>query len=224
MRAAYRRLDGVLQERMRMSSFVRLQSGRNRRPYQFLLSVCRLVSENLTVDEGTGRPTFQDFRRDKATMWKSFEDFVSGFYEREQNGLEVHLGRRRRIDWVEVDAVTYGDPRMIPAMEADVILESRDGRILLDAKYHTSALSRRVGVDVGKLNSNNVYQPLACLRNRDATQRHRQKHEGILLYPQVDRQLREEISLQGFRKQARTVELSRQSRDIHNEMREVIAV
>ena len=222
MRVAYRRLDGVLQERMRKSTFVRLQLGRNRRPYQFLLTVCRLVSENLMVDEGTGHSTFQDIRRDKATIRKSIEDFATGFNEREQNGFEVNPARRRRIDWVEVDAVTYADPRMIPAMEADVILKSRDRRILLDAKYYTSALSRRVGVDVGKLNSNNRYQPLAYLRNRDAKQMHRQEHERILLYPQVDRQLREKTSSGGFRNQARAVEFRRQ-RDIHNEMREVIA-
>ena len=133
------------------------------------------------------------------------------------------MGRSRRIDWVEADAVTDADRRMIPGMQADVILESWYRWFIFDTKCATSTLSRRAGVDVGKPDSNNLYQLLAHLRNRDAKQLHGPKHEGMLLYPQVDRQLRADIRLEGIRIQARTVDLSRQWRAIHNEMREVIA-
>ena len=33
-----------------------------------------------------------------------FEDFVTGFYEREQHLYQVNPGGRRRIDWADTDA------------------------------------------------------------------------------------------------------------------------
>ena len=42
-----------------------------------LLSVCWLLYRSSVVDEKTGRTAFRDFRRDKATMWRLFEDFVT---------------------------------------------------------------------------------------------------------------------------------------------------
>ena len=47
------------------------------------------------------------------------------------------------------------------------------------------------------------------LRNRQATRPDGPRHEGILLYPQVGGQpLRAEVRLEGFRIQARTVDLN----------------
>ena len=73
-------------------TFGQVQLGGNRRLYQFLLSVCRLLYESSVVDEETGRTTFRDFRRDEATMWALFEEFVTGFYEREQSVYRVNPG------------------------------------------------------------------------------------------------------------------------------------
>ena len=40
-------------------------------------------------------------------------------------------------------------------MEAEIILEAPDGRIIMDAKYNQEALGGRYG---GKLHPNNLYQ------------------------------------------------------------------
>ena len=48
------------------------------------------------------------------------------------------------------------------------------------------------------------------------------RHEGILLYPQAGEPLRADIRLEGFRIQARTVDLGREWQLIHGEMLEVI--
>ena len=65
---------------------------------------------------------------------------------------------------------------------------------------------------------------LACLRNRQATLPAGPKHEGILLYPQAGEPLRADIRLEGFRIQARTVDLNRDWRDIHGEMLATIGI
>ena len=177
------------------------------------------------VDEETGRTTFRDFRRDKATMWRLFEEFVTGFYEREQRVYRANPGGRRRIDWADAHAEDAANRARIPVMEADVILESPERRIILDTKFYRDALARGRGPGTGKLHSNNLYQLLAYLRNRQATRPAGAKHEGILLYPQVGEEpLRADIRLEGFRIQARTVDLNQDWRAIHAEMLATIGI
>ena len=224
VRSAYRRLDGVSRTRLKRNTFGQVQLGGNRRLYQFLLSVCRLLYESSAVDEKTGRTTFRDFRRDEATMWALFEEFVTGFYQREQRFFRVNPGGRN-VKWADKGWATDEDRARIPLMTADVILESPDRRIILDTKYYTDALVRRHGSGSGKLHSGNLYQLLAYLRNRQATRPDGAKHDGILLYPQVgDEPLRADIRLEGFRVQARTLDLNQDWRTIHAEMLETIGI
>ncbi len=216
---AYRRLDGVSRIHLKKNTFGQVQFGGSRRLYQFLLSVCRLLYESSLVGESTGRTVFRDFRRDDATMWALFEEFVAGFYQREQRVYRVNPRGRRQIKWA--DAYTDDDVNRgrIPAMIADVVLESPHRRIILDTKYYTDSLSSGRGSGTGKLKSRNLYQLLAYLRNRQATRPRGAKHDGILLYPQVGNEpLRAKIRLEGFWIRARTVNLNQDWRRIHDEM------
>ena len=222
VRSAYRRLDGISRTRLRRNTFGQVQLGGNRRLYHFLLSVCRLLYESSLVDETTGRTAFRDFRRDEATMWALFEEFVTGFYQREQRAYRVNPGGRR-VHWADAGWATDADRARIPVMNADVILESTERRIILDTKYYRDALARGRGRGTGKLHSASLYQLLAYLRNRQATRPDGPPHEGILLYPQVgDEALRADIRLEGFRIQARTVNLDQDWRLIHEEMLETV--
>lgn len=221
VRSAYGRLGGVSRVRLRRSTFGRVQLGGNRRLYGFLLSVCRLLHESLIVDEKTGGSRFHDFRRDDARMWELFEEFVIGFYDREQRVYTVNRDGRR-IAWSESGGVTEEDKRRIPTMTADVILESPHRRIIMDTKYYSRALSNWRGG--GKLHSPNLYQLLAYVRNREATCPPGPRHEGILLYPQVKERLRADLVLEGFRIQALTVDLNQPWHKIHDEMLEAIGV
>ena len=97
------------------------------------------------VDEETGRTTFRDFRRDEATMWALFEEFVTGFYEREQRVYRVNPGGRR-VQWADKGWTTDEDRAMIPVMTADIILESPERRIILDTKYYKGRAGARAGI------------------------------------------------------------------------------
>lgn len=222
--SAYRRLDGVSPTRLEKNTFGQMQLGGNRRLYQFLLSVCRLLYETSFVDENTGRTSFRDFRRNEATMWALFEGFVTGFYQREQSVYNVNPGGYRGVKWADKDWATEKDRARIPNMLADVILESPKRRIIMDTKYYKNSLSRGRGSRTGKLHSGNLYQLLAYLRNREATKPDGPRHEGILLYPEVSEPLRADIQLEGFRIQARTVNLNRNWQDIRDEMLETIEI
>ena len=217
--AAYHRMEGVSVQLLTRRTFGLVQIDRNRRLYRFLLEVCRLVHDRRLVGDRPGERNFYDFRRDEAMMWKLFEDFVTGFYSKEQSRFAVNA-RGRAIQWAPAPRGTEADQARIPKMEADLILESSDRRVVLDTKFYGNALGGRG--KVGKLNSGNLYQLLTYLRNREAGEPDEsRRHEGILLYPQVDERLRVDVCLEGFRIQACTVDLNADWRNIHDEMLEI---
>ena len=213
IRLAYRALEGVSVVRLGRRLFGQVQLDRNRRRYRFLLSVCRLVHECLLVDETSGNARFTDFRRDRARMWKLFEEFVTEFYRREQGEFRVNSGGRR-IRWDD-EGTTDHHRGTIPQMEGDVLLDSSARRIVLDTKYYGEALAGYRGAR--KLRSDHLYQLLAYLRNREATEPG-PPHEGVLLYPMVGERLAIDLRLEGFSILARSVDLGQPWPGIHQEM------
>lgn len=222
VRNAWLKLDGVQEVRLNARLFGQVQLDRNRRVERFLLAVCRLIHDQLLVDESSGDARFTDFTDEK--MEKLFEDFVIEFYRRELVGYRVNPGGSRTIAWD--DAGTPASQRsMIPRMEADVILESANRqigprRIVLDTKFYSEALSGRGGAR--KLRSTNLYQLLAYLRNREATTHPGPRHEGILLYPMTDAPLKVDVRLEGFWVRARSIDLGQEWPRIHADLLDVV--
>lgn len=217
IRNAYLKLDGVRPVTLRRRHFSDVQLDGNRRHYRFLLSICRLIYEQLLVDESTGAATFADFSEER--MAQLYEDFITEFYRREQQVFRVNDGGRR-VHWVDDGTFEHQRSR-IPRMEADVILEAPHRRIILDAKFYREALGGRHGHR--GLHSGNLYQLLAYLRNREATVSPGAKHEGVLLYPTVTDPIRIDVCLEGFWIRARSIDLSQDWRNIHQDMLQIIA-
>ena len=212
VRQAYVRLEGVSLLPLHRRLFRQVQLDGNRRYYRFLLSVCRLIHEQLLVDERSGAARFAAFSEER--MDRLYENFIISFYKREQSRYEVNQGGRS-IRWVDEDTPAHQRGR-IPRMEADVILEAPDRRIIMDAKFYSKELG-------GTLPSDNLYQLLAYLRNREVTAAPGPRHEGMLLYPTVGAPVDADIRLEGFRIQARSIDLAQDWRDIHDDMLALIA-
>ena len=216
VRRAFVKLDGVRTIPLHRRLFQHVQLDRNRRYYRFLLSVCRLIHEQLLVDEGSGSVTFSAFSENR--MDRLYENFIINFYTREQSRYRVNH-RGRVISWVD-EGTPERHRTVIPRMEADVILEGPHRRIIMDAKFYRHAFGGRVG---RKLHSGNLYQLLAYLRNREATGTPGPEHEGMLLYPTVGAPVAADVRLEGFRIQARSIDLAKDWRDIHTDMLALIA-
>jgi 5-methylcytosine-specific restriction enzyme subunit McrC len=215
---AYQKLEGITIVRLRRQLFRRVQLNRNQRHYRFLLQVCQLVHESLLVDQRGEGLQFQDFRRDKKQMWRLFEDFAREFYRSEQD--EYQVLRERKVPWDGLAARTPADEAYIPQMSSDILLEAPHRRIILDTKFYRNPLSRRWGAE--KLRSTNLYQLLTYLENREGSFPAGPRHEGVLLYAAVDHSFRIDVTLRGFRIQARTVDLSKPFQGIRREMLEVL--
>lgn len=216
VRNAYTKLDGVTLVPLSRRLFEQVQLDRNRRYYRFLISVCRLIHEQLLVDERTGEATFTSVSEER--MERLYEAFIVEFYRCEQNRYRVNP-RGRTISWADEGTADHQRSKL-PRMEADAILEAPDRRIIMDAKYYREALGGRYG---GKLHSDNLYQLLTYLRSREATEAPGTRHEGILLYPTVDAPVAVDVRLEGFRIQARSINLAQDWRRIHQDMLALIA-
>ena len=214
IRTAYRKLEGISLVRLERRLFPRVQLDRNRHLYRFLMSICELIHDCLIVEERSGTARFRDLRKDEYRMWSLFQDFATEFYRREQDDYRVNH-RGRRIRWND-EGTREDQRRMIPRMEADIVLESQHRRIVLDTKYTPKALSVYFGSR--KLHSEPLYQLLAYLRNREATSEPGPRHEGVLLYPVVDEALKVDVRLEGFSIRARGIDLGRDWRKIHADM------
>ena len=216
VRNAYARLDGVSVVPLNRRLFQQVHLDHNRRYYRFLLSVCRLIHEQLLVNEESGETTFTAVSDER--MDRLYENFIIGFYRREQDRYRVnHPGRT--IAWAD-EGTPDQYSSMLPRMEADIILEAPDRRIIMDAKYYQEAFRDRYGTK--KLHSDNLYQLLAYLRNREATVVSGVRHEGMLLYPTVDAPVRVDVCLEGFSIRARSIDLAQDWRNIRQDMLDLI--
>lgn len=219
VREARRRLAGVADVALDRRLFAGARAAGNRRLYRFLISLCLLAYESSLVDQEDGVTRIFDFRDDEAQMWRIFEEFVTQFYAREQIRYTVNR-KGRAIQWADVSAASETDRAHIPRMEADLILEATDRRIILDCKFYREAFSSRGASD--KLHSGNLYQILTYLRNREETVPAGPRHDGVLLYPVVDKAIGVDVQLEGFRVQARGVNLAREWWEIRDEMLAVV--
>jgi 5-methylcytosine-specific restriction enzyme subunit McrC len=210
----YGKLDAISDVRLTTKSFRSVQLHRNNRFYEFLMSVCRIVHDNVKVTDAHGRSRFRDFRRDKATMWRLFEDFVFNFYDRELDGFRVS---RPHIDWNRARG-QKSDLERLPVMRTDVYLESPDRRIVLDTKFYTKPLDDRFGE---RIKAGNLYQVFSYVMNREANLPG-PLHEGILLYPAVERHFDFHYEIMGHRFRVCTVDLDRDWRSIRSRMISVV--
>lgn len=217
VRKAYISMSGINSIHLSAQTFNRVQLDRNRQYYRLLLSVCRLLYEQLLINENTGENLFEELNEEK--MHRLFEQFITEFYRKEQSSFRVnHQGRT--IKWDDKGS-SPENLEMLPNMQADVILDGDHRRIILDAKYYREALS---GQFDKKIRSDHLYQLTAYLRNREKEKPDGPRHEGMLLYPTVGEKLNVDLYLEGFSVKARTIDLAQDWRQIHNSMLHLIGV
>lgn len=208
---AYVKLAGITLLSLNRGVFNQVQLDRNRQYYRLLLSVCRLIHEQLLIDENTGQHTFEELHDER--LERLFEHFVVEFYRREQSHYRVN--QTKEIKW-DFEGSNETELQRLPNMYADLILESSDRRIILDTKFYREALSE--WRERKKLRSAHLYQLMAYLRNREATRPEGPRHEGMLLYPTVSEPVSVDLYLEGFLVKARSVDLAQDWRTIHDSM------
>ena len=160
----------------------KVQYNRNNQTYQMLISVCYLVIKGLLQSTSSGGTKMMDFF-DEQRMCKLYEKFILEYYRTEHKELVVGTPQ---IQW----ALDYDDDiGMLPKMQTDITLKSKDGSIVLiiDAKYYTH--NTQVQYDKHTIHSHNLYQIFAYVKNLEAVNKNESRISGILLYAKTSEQI-----------------------------------
>lgn len=207
---SYSGLTGVDNVTLSSAMFRRVQLHSNTIFYRFLLNVCELVHKSYLVDSATGKTKFREFVRDERAMARVFERFLFNFIQREVGGVDV---KRDRIFW-QAKSVSDPELRLLPSMNTDISVRGGGTRLIIDAKYYQDSLSSRWEVE--KLHSNNLYQLMSYLSN--ASSDDGVSLAGMLIYPRVDRELRQKYVIQGYPVYVGTLDLNKDWQEVHSEL------
>lgn len=222
LRRLDRRLDGVDPVPLTGSVFSRVQLHAGNAFYRFLLNVCELLHRQTVPREGGDGRRFRDFRRDDATMWKIFEDFVHNFYHHEQDAYRV---RSRQIQWDFDTAAPTAARERFPSMQTDIVLEPtpdapRDRALIIDTKFYGDTLQAHHGKQ--SYHSANLYQLFSYLKNAEAKGSPYTRAEGLLLYPTTGPELEDAATIQGHRLRIATIDLAQNWAGIRQDLLKLI--
>jgi 5-methylcytosine-specific restriction enzyme subunit McrC len=214
----YFKMTGIDDIEISIPQFSRVRIHRNNSNYDFLLRICKLIIENTVLDERSGKYHFKDFTGNDKAMAFLYESFIRNFYKKEQSEFTV---RREDIQWNAI-AVDESISSYLPKMQTDISLEASSRKIIIEAKYYQNTLS--TNYESEKINSSNLYQLYSYLRNIEAKENHPQNAncEGIILYPTVEFNLNETYLIGGHRISIKTIDLSRNWRDIYHGLLDII--
>jgi 5-methylcytosine-specific restriction enzyme subunit McrC len=176
-----------------------IQLDRNSSFYRFLLNICELVHSARVPEGEAGRYRFRDFLRDEKKMALLFQYFVYNFLRLERRDLDV---RRENIPW-KIDSLSHGTRSLLPQMQTDISIKTSTRNVIIDTKYYRKTLREHYGAE--RIRSEHLYQLLCYLSN---IREPGQVVEGILLYPMVDRDLKERYCILGMTVRVETLNLA----------------
>ncbi len=156
----YRRFFEVDEIHLSSNIFGRVVLHRNNYFYDFLLKICRIIFDNILIDEKTGKYAFKDFLREDKKMAVVFESFVRNFYSREQKAFTSSV---ELINWNAI--AIKGSEDSLPKMKTDISLESKNRKIIIDTKYYGETLTTHY--DKQTFRSSNIFQINAYLHKTD---------------------------------------------------------
>lgn len=190
---------------IRNDTFSNIQIHRNNFYYLFLLNICELLHQNLSIHEKTGEVKFKDFLRDERQMARLFEEFIRNFYKIEVPEAKVF---REDLHW----QFTGEQMQFLPKMQTDISIKLPSNRkIIIDAKYYSETLQHFY--DSEKIHSRNLYQMFAYLKNQP-----NQQAEGILLYPTVQKSLSLTYTYEEHRIRVETLNLNQPWTEIKRDL------
>lgn len=195
--------------------FRKVQLHSNNRFYKFLLNICEMIQSAYLVDEFSGQYRFRDFIRDDKAMARLFESFIFNFYKMHLSDLSV---KKERLNW---SASSTTDPTLslLPTMETDISIRSPKRTLIIDAKYYSKTFQSYY--DSESIHSANLYQIMTYLRTLENNHGPDVVAEGMLLYPVVSRVVRESYVIEGHQVSICTLDLSKDWREIHEELLEL---
>lgn len=187
-----------------------------------MIAAAQLLLELTLPSHSSGRTALRGLDWSEHGLRRLFEEAVRRF-------LAVHLRPegwavgKQQLRWPSSSTSSMG--RLLPVMEADVVLEHRRDRrrIVLDTKF-TTPLSHRSAHRGGGLRSEHLYQLYTYVRSQEGAVATGSRTEGVLLYPATEQVPALDVTtdMHGHLFRVLTVDLAGSPGEIHAELLSVV--
>lgn len=152
----------------------KIQFNKNNQTYKMLIHICWLVIKGLIQSNDNGQFKINDFI-DEQRMCRLYEKFILEFYKKEYPSLKVSSSQ---IKWALDDD---DDDYMLPLMQSDIMIETKNKVLIVDAKYYEHSTQKRFNTIT--LHSNNLYQIYTYVKNKSVCGK---QVSGVLLYAKTN--------------------------------------
>lgn len=184
------------------------QYSKNNQTYRMLISICYLVIKGLLQTITDGKTKLMEFV-DEQRMCRLYEKFILEYYRKEHKELSANASQ---IKWQLDDGMSD----MLPIMQSDIMLESKDKILIIDAKYYKESLQGQYSSKT--IHSGNLYQIFTYVKNKSIETD--KKVSGMLLYAKTDEELlpQNEYIMSGNDIYVRTLDLNCEFEDIKKQL------
>lgn len=185
-----------------------------------MMAAAELAFSLALPTEAAGGAYLRSPDRDEIWARRLFEAAVGGFYEVVLPPSEWTTRTGKQMHW-QVEGGTSGLSALLPSMTADIVLESRDRRIIIDTKFTSIVASGQYGKE--SFRSKYLYQIYAYVRSQERPDDPRSRDAaGVLLHPSVREDVYEAGVIQGHEIRFATVDLAAASRAIRERLLQVV--
>jgi len=206
-----REMQGVTLTQISASDFSRLQLTRNDQDYFLPISICSMIHRLEMPTESVGDHALVALLRDEVAFHKLFERFVRNFCRCHLHGYEV---KAENLEWPTEEKCKF-----MPIMQTDISLTRKSDkmRLVIDTKYYTSLFAANRH-ETDKFRSGHLYQIYAYLRSQEEKGDGFKNASGMLLYPAVEQDFYETVTMQGHDISVATINLNQPWKTIESRL------
>ena len=179
---------------------------RNNAHYDTLLYFCRLICEDAISNQNRGKKEFRTL--EDGLLPTLFERFIYAFYKKH---VPYSVSFQQQIKW------NTDNTEMLPKMSVDTIISSDELKLIIDTKFYSKTLQSNRFSDNQTVISSNLYQIFAYVKNEIARTKEKPV-SGMLLYPQVDKPIKQSYHIDGNNYFVQTVDLNQEFNAIKQEL------
>lgn len=217
LRGLNKMLYNVCDINLSYSIFNKVKCNKNERQVKFVIDICKLIFINTIPSENSDKLSFSDFVRDEKKMNSLFESFVRNFYKQEQKIYSKVKAETMKWNFT---SESEGDLLYLPNMITDITLESEHSKIIMDTKFYKESLSNNYNTE--RVHSTNLYQLFSYIKQQECDTPKTKKVKGILLYPNIKKELNLHYKFEEHELWVKTVDLSKDWHEIHSRLLEIV--
>ena len=183
----------------------------NNSTYRMLIGLCWLIFNGMLLTTDSGEYRLATFLNEQS-MSRLYEKFILEYYKNEHKELRASSSQ---IPW----NLDNDKNNMLPIMQSDIMLNSNDKTLIIDAKYYKTSTQSRYGTTT--IRSAHLYQIYSYVKNYDKDRTG--NVSGMLLYAKTDEETLPSgtYSMDGNKIMVRTLDLNCDFAEIRRQLDDI---